>query len=302
MSAFLILLIALLADQLLKEPKRFHPLVGFGYLADKVEARLNSHQSIHKGRLAGLFALLLLLLPALLLSEGLVSLFGGWIAAPLLYLAIGQASLAEHAEAVREALLDNNLIKARQRVGWIVSRESDDLTENKVARAATESVLENGCDSTFGVIFWFLVAGVPGIIVYRLANTLDAMWGYRNDRFQHFGWAAANFDDLLNWVPARLTALSYALIGKTEAGLRCWKEQGGLCESPNGGPVMAAGAGALGVILGGDSHYHGKLKEKPLLGEGREATAESIREAVQLVKKTVLLWIVVTFILFNLNA
>ncbi len=302
MSVFLILLVAVVADQLLKEPKRFHPLVGFGYLAEQVELYLNSRNSTSSSRLSGLFAFLLMLVPLLLVGEGLESLFGVWVAAPLLYLAVGHASLAEHAEKVSDALQENNLRMARQRVGWIVSRETGELNKNQVARAATESVLENGCDAVFGVIFWYLVAGIPGIIIYRLTNTLDAMWGYRNERYRDFGWAAAKFDDLLNWIPARLTAFSYALIGETEAALRCWKDQARGCESPNGGPVMAAGAGALGVILGGDGRYRGEVKIKPILGEGEQASVRSIGEAIELVRKSLLLWLVVIFIVCSINA
>ena len=302
MSGFLIVLVAVIADALFKEPKRFHPLVGFGRLAESAELRLNKSTTTDNMRFLGLIALLLMLLPATGLAYWLEVELGEWVAAPLLYLALGQASLDEHAERVATALNRKELAEARKRVSWIVSRECNDLTEAEVACAATESVLENGCDAIFGVIFWFLIAGVPGIVLYRLANTLDAMWGYKNIRYLHFGWATAKFDDLLNWVPARLTALSYAFIGKTEMALRCWREQGGLCESPNGGPVMAAGAGALGIKLGGDCRYHGQLKRKPILGKGLQASANSIREAVSLVRKTLALWLVVIFIISNLNA
>jgi len=301
-SGFLIVLVAVLADCLFKEPSRFHPLIGFGHLANSVESRFNKNWEAVTTKSFGFFALLILLLPAVFFVQWLVLVLGEWIAAPLLYLALGQASLAEHADSVSNALKNNELIEARKRVGWIVSRECDELSGNEVARAATESILENGCDAIFGAIFWFLIAGAPGVILYRLANTLDAMWGYRNARYSQFGWATAKLDDLLNWVPARLTALSYAFIGKTETALRCWKEQANLCESPNGGPVMAAGAGALGVILGGNGRYHGKLKIKPLLGEGGNASADSISAAVSLVRKTLLLWIVVIFIFSNSHA
>jgi hypothetical protein len=136
----------------------------------------------------------------------------------LLYLAIGRTSLAEHAKAVASALQDADLPLARQRVGMIVSRDTREMNAPDVARAAVESVLENGADAVFGALFWFVVAGTPGVVVYRLANTLDAMWGYKNSRFLRFGWAAARFDDLLNLIPARLTALSYALMGQLSAG------------------------------------------------------------------------------------
>jgi adenosylcobinamide-phosphate synthase len=152
-------------------------------------------------------------------------------------------------------------------------------------------VLENGNDAVFGALFWFALAGAPGVVAYRLANTLDAMWGYRTARYLRFGWAAARLDDLLNYVPARLTALTYAAAGRFERALACWRAQAGAWESFNAGPVMAAGAGALGVRLGGAAVYHGAPKERPPLGEGDAPGARDIRRALALVRRGVWLWL-----------
>jgi adenosylcobinamide-phosphate synthase len=220
----------------------------------------------------------------------------GWLLdVALLYLAIGAASLGEHAAAVRRALDVGDLDAARRSVGRIVSRDTADMDETAVARATLESVLENGCDAVFGALFWFLVAGAPGVVAYRLANTLDAMWGYKTDRYLRFGWAAARLDDLLNWIPARLTAFTYVLLGNARVAWHSWQSQAANWESPNAGPVMAAGAGALTVKLGGPAIYHGCLEIRPPLGEGREPVAADITRAVAMVMQGVWLWLVVTF-------
>jgi adenosylcobinamide-phosphate synthase len=176
----------------------------------------------------------------------------------------------------------------------IVSRDTGDLNETDIARATCESVLENGSDAIFSALFWFLVLGAPGAVLYRLANTLDAMWGYRTPRYRHFGWAAARIDDVLNWIPARLTSLTYALLGRTRSALRCWATQARHWYSPNAGPVMAAGAGALDIELGGPARYHGELKIRPALGCGSAPHVRHIARAVRLVQRALVLWVVVT--------
>lgn len=279
---------ALLLDRLLGEPRRAHPLVGFGALASGLEKRLNHGGS----RLRGVIALLLLVIPLTALSAWLVALptVGLLVEVILLYLVIAPRSLAQHAEAVLDALRLDNLSQARERVGYMVSRDTSHMEPGDIARSTIESVLENGNDAVFGALFWFMVAGVPGAVAYRLVNTLDAMWGYRTERFRQFGWAAARLDDLMNLIPARLTAFSYALIGNFSNALSCWRQQAHLHDSPNGGPVMAAGAGALGLQLGGAAIYHGQRKERPILGRGELPTSDDIGRAVALLQRTVWLW------------
>ena len=289
-----LLVAALLLDWLLGEPARWHPLVGFGNLASAVEKRLNRQYMPFMARLLGLLAWLALLLPAFALAFWLTHLAFGWVLdILLLYFAIGARSLREHALRIYHALRQHDLPAARIAVGMIVSRDTSVLDEREIATASVESVLENGNDAIFGAIFWFVVLGGSGALLFRLANTLDAMWGYRTPRFLYFGWAAARLDDVLNLIPARLTALSYALCGHTSSGLRCWWRQAQLWYSPNAGPVMAAGAGALQVTLGGKARYHGKEKVRPTLGQGPAATAESIQAAVSLVERCIVLWCLV---------
>ncbi|RXE02021.1 cobalamin biosynthesis protein, partial [Xanthomonas perforans] len=151
--------------------------------------------------------------------------------------------------------------------------------------------LENGSDAVFAALFWGVALGAPGAVLYRLSNTLDAMWGYRTPRYVNFGWAAARIDDALNWLPARLTAATYAVLGRTRAGMRCAWRQGRGWKSPNAGPVMAAGAGALHVRLGGPAPYHGHWQPRPALGEGAAASANSVQRALRLVRAGVAFWL-----------
>ncbi|MCU1728994.1 adenosylcobinamide-phosphate synthase CbiB [Pseudomonas sp. 7P_10.2_Bac1] len=293
MSVALLCVAGVALDALFGEPKRWHPLVAFGRMADRIEQRFNSGG--RGWRSHGVTAWVLAVVPLTILATALSWLpYIGWLVDILaLYCALGMRSLGEHVQPVAGALRANDLDEARTRVGYLVSRQTSELDATEVARAATESVLENGSDAVFAALFWFAVAGAPGVVLYRLSNTLDAMWGYRNERFERFGWAAARIDDLLNYIPARLVALTYAVLGKTRLALTCWRKQAPLWDSPNAGPVMASGAGALGVELGGAAIYHGELHERPQLGEGVPADADSIGRGWQLVQRGVWLWLLI---------
>ena len=303
MNILLCVLLAFFLDFILGEPKRFHPLIGFGNLALAIEKRLNNG-SLSKwgGRMSGVVAWWLVVIPLCLmfyiLDDYLKSYTEAYmvVAAVILYVAIGWQSLLQHAMNIARPLQKNDMNGARAAVSMIVSRDAQNLDEAGIAKAATESVLENGADAIFSAVFWFVVAGMPGVVLYRLSNTLDAMWGYKNTRFLHFGWCAARFDDVLNFIPARLTALSYALVGHTKIALQCWRLQGMNWKSPNAGPVMAAGAGALNVSLGGAAQYHSQLQYRPGLGPEKSpepVTAGSIVKACGLVNRALVLWLTV---------
>jgi adenosylcobinamide-phosphate synthase len=291
MSLLISTLAGVALDAALGEPKRWHPLVAFGRMAERIEQRFNPAGGGWRSH--GVSAWCLAVLPLTLLTWLLsqVSMLGWAVEIIALYLALGLRSLGEHAMPVAQALRLGDLTLARERVGYMVSRNTAELDAEGVARAGTESVLENGSDAVFAALFWFVIAGAPGVVFYRLSNTLDAMWGYRNERFERFGWAAAKIDDVLNYLPARLVALTYALLGRTWLALQCWYSQAPQWDSPNAGPVMAAGAGALGVSLGGAAEYHGELHERPQLGEGPPPQARDIERALNLVSGGVLLWL-----------
>ncbi|VXB56849.1 adenosylcobinamide-phosphate synthase CbiB [Massilia sp. 9I] len=286
-----VLLVAgVVLDLLLGEPRCWHPLVGFGRLANALEHRLN------RGKLRfprGLLAWTLAVLPLTALAWLATEYAGLWLHAVLLYACIGLRSLRDHTMPIVDALRAGDLATARTRTSWIVSRDTGQAQEADLAKAGAESLLENGNDAVFGTLFWFLLAGGAGAVLFRLANTLDAMWGYRNEQFNLFGRTAARIDDVLNYVPARLTALSYVLLagaGRARAW-QCWRTQASAWSSPNAGPVMASGAGALGVSLGGAAIYDGQLEQRPLLGTGPAAGAADIVRAWRLVLRTTFLWL-----------
>ncbi|BBB66115.1 cobalamin biosynthesis protein CobD [Undibacterium sp. YM2] len=290
----LCLLLGILLDLALGEVRQFHPLVGFGNLANAIERLLNKPAA---NRWTGALAWCLAVLP-LVASSVLVLLlaqyFNYWLAAifhiVLLYFCLGLRSLHEHNAAIATALQVGDLTEARKRTSYIVSRDTGDADEVYLAKASVESVLENGCDAVFATLFWFILLGGPGAVLYRLVNTLDAMWGYRSTRFLRFGCVAARIDDVMNWIPARLTACTYATLGKTRLAWQCWQRQAPGWPSPNAGPVMAAGAGALGLALGGAASYDGVAEVRPPLGEGDTAKAIDILRALRLVETGAALW------------
>lgn len=288
----LLLATGVLLDLLLGEARRFHPLVGFGNLAYALERRLN-HGPLRYAR--GLLGWLLAVSAPVALSVWLSDVGGLPVQALLLYLCIGLRSLRDHNLPIGAALNAGDLPLARALTARIVSRDTSKADETELAKASTESLLENGNDAVFGTLFWFIVGGAPAAVLFRLANTLDAMWGYRNARFHAFGCAAARIDDALNYLPARLTALSYTLLAPTPGGRRwawrCWRAQAPAWSSPNAGPVMASGAGALGLALGGAAIYDGQLEQRPPLGHGRPACGADIVRAWRLVAHSTALWL-----------
>ncbi|WP_420474063.1 adenosylcobinamide-phosphate synthase CbiB [Noviherbaspirillum sp. ST9] len=281
-------------DWLLGEPRKWHPLVGFGRFAGTVERGMNKG---HGRRWRGVLAWMVVVLPLAGAAAWAVTtasaVVGFALHALLLYFCIGLRSLRDHMLPIARALEAGELAEARMLTSRIVSRDTRCSGEPELAKAAVESLLENGNDAVFGTLFWFAVAGGPGALLFRLANTLDAMWGYRNERFHAFGWMAARTDDVLNWIPARLTALSYAILGDTRSAWTCWRTQAALWSSPNAGPVMSAGAGALRLALGGAAEYDGEIEKRPLLGIGRPAAATDIRRAWRLVARTCIIWLAV---------
>jgi adenosylcobinamide-phosphate synthase len=285
------LMFGLAIEWLFGEPRRWHLLVGFGRLANAMERRLN------KGRMGiavGAISVMALVAIPIFVFMVLRTYAQSWawvLDGLALWFALGAKSLFAHVRAIAWPLVSGDLPAARVALSMIVSRDCAQLTETEVAKGAIESNLENGADAIFATLFWFMLFGGAGALLHRLSNTLDAMWGYRTPRLNEFGRCAARLDDVLNYIPARLVALSYALLGNTRLALTAWRTQAPQWDSPNAGPVMAAGAGALSLTLGGNAIYHGQVEVRTPLGFGPAPQALDIERSLRLVQKTLALWL-----------
>ena len=295
MEALLLVPLALLLDYFLGEPSRFHPLVGFGKISNRIESKANKGHYLF---LRGIGAWALAVIPITLIVYYIDHWIGGlWLGVLCGWLAIGWRSLIDHGIAVLKALEKNNLQEARIRTSYLVSRDTSTLDESALSKATIESLLENGSDAIFAPLFWLIVLGPAGVVFYRLSNTLDAMWGYRNNRFEWFGKFTARIDDVLNIIPARITATLYLLFGKSKKAWQAWKTQGKNWYSPNAGIVMASGAGALDLKLGGNAVYQGKLKERLDLGAGNTPKADDIQHTIRLINFSLLGFTIVSTLL-----
>lgn len=306
----LTLIVAMILDRLLGEPKKFHPLVGFGNLTYSVESYLNiKHSAFFSQKIAGIIGWCLLVLPLpfayLWLRSQVSVVYAGYdlfILADslILYFALGLKSLKLHAINILTPLSQQDLVQSRRAVGLMVSRETKQLNQQQISRATVESVLENGHDAVIASLFWYVVGGVPMVILHRLANTLDAMWGYKNQRFLHFGWFAAKADDFLGWPSAKITSCVY-ILSQTLSPQKIYAAwlnaftQGRQYKSLNGGWVMAAGASALNIQLGGGAEYHGEKVTSCALGQGREVTFHDIERCLLLVEKAS--WLLISLVL-----
>jgi adenosylcobinamide-phosphate synthase len=265
----MILILAMLLDATLGEPdwlwsRLRHPAVMMGQLIGWTDDTFNLGDG---RRLKGLYAISALVLCALFLGWFIASLPLGWLWQVLLgAILIAQRSLVNHVRDVGDALRIG-LPEGRQAVAKIVGRDVNALDENGVARSAIESAAENLSDGIVAPIFWFAALGLPGILAYKMINTADSMIGYRTTRHEDFGWAAANLDDIVNWIPARLTALLILLVyGRPELFgmiMRDAKKH----RSPNAGWPEAATAGVLDIALSGPRSYEGVMRDEAFVNE-----------------------------------
>lgn len=274
MNTAILLALALLLDAALGEPRWLwgrlpHPAVLMGRAVGALDRALNSGTS---RRLKGVAALLALITAAGALGWVLQQL-GPVISIIAAAILLAQRSLVDHVAAVAAGLRQSD-DAGRHAVARIVSRDVSASDASATARAAIESLSENFGDGVVAPAFWFLVAGLPGIAIYKAVNTADSMIGYLTPRHADFGWAAARLDDLLNWIPARLTALLIALAGHSTQRLKDVQRDARLHRSPNAGWPEAAMARTLDIALAGPRSYHGQLRDLAWVNAtGRRALA-----------------------------
>ncbi|MFF3224601.1 cobalamin biosynthesis protein [Nocardia suismassiliense] len=275
------LLLGFVLDRVLGDPRRWHPVAGFGSAASALESVTYGDR-----RSAGVLHEVVLVGAAVGLGVGVRGL-GLPATALATWTVLGGRSLAKAGSEMADRLEVGDLDGARALLPSLCGRDPEVLDADGLARAALESIAENTSDATVAPLVWGALAGVPGLLGYRAINTLDAMIGYRNDRYRNFGWAAARTDDLANLLPARLTglltvALAPLVQGRPAAARRAWHRDAAKHPSPNAGVVEASMAGALGVRLGGRTQYRHGTELRPTLGDGPAPTVADLHRAVHM--------------------
>ena len=277
------------ADVLFGDPRRGHPVALFGSGAAALErltyADSRSAGALHTGALLAALGVLGVAVERTARGRGV-----GWTAvatATTTFVALGGTSLSRTGQQMISLLAAGDAEGARRLLPSLCGRDPAALDSAGLARAAVESVAENTSDAQVAPVLWATVGGLPAVLVYRGANTLDAMIGNRSPRYVRFGWAAARFDDAANLVAARVTALLVAACapvvgGSPSEALRAWRRDAARHPSPNAGVVEAAFAGALGVRLGGPTQYAHELEIRPTLGDGRAPEVSDLARGVRL--------------------
>ncbi|GAA3870790.1 cobalamin biosynthesis protein [Saccharothrix violaceirubra] len=282
------LLLGVAADAAFGDPRRFHPVAGFGRVASAVERKIHRDDravgAVYTAVLVGGTVLVGVAAERLGRRHPLLRVA---TTAAATWVVLGGASLAEEGTAMGRELDGGDLAAARDRLPHLCGREPSKLDTMGIAKATVESVAENTSDAVVAPLFWGAVAGVPGLLGYRAVNTLDAMVGHRNARYRRFGWASARLDDVANLLPSRLAAL-LTVVGAPVVGgsageaLTTWRRDASAHPSPNAGQVEAAFAGALEIRLGGRTVYAHGAEDRPVLGHGRNPDAGHVTRAVEL--------------------
>lgn len=291
----LAVLLAVALDRVVPDRYGIKPFAWYRDWAESIEERFNGGKRVH-GVGAVLVAVVPIVLGVWLLHAVLSEL--GWALrfaydVLVLYLCLDIYRLGKSANAVADALEAGDFNEANEQYRELTGKDAPEMNEATIARVTVEAVLKQGNALVVSPIFWFLLLGPAGAVLQRLSCILDMLWGHRYSRFAEFGWAAARFDDLMGWIPARITALSYALMGSFEDALHCWRRRMAIWSDINSGPLLASGFGALHMqnceVSSETTDYDG--------GGGAELAvvpdAGHVRRVVALVWRVLLLWLVI---------
>ncbi|WP_082166924.1 cobalamin biosynthesis protein [Nocardiopsis sp. RV163] len=270
-----------LLDKAVPDPRRGHPVALYGRAAGWWERRVYGDSRV-RGALFAAGAVLPVVAAGSVVRGGAATAAATWAV-------LGGSMLCREAERIAGALDGGDLTRARELLPNLCGRDPSRLDEEGVARAVVESVAENTSDAVVGPLVWGALGGVAGLAGFRAVNTLDAMVGHRDERYERFGSVSARLDDLAGWGPARLTAVLAVLAapvvgGGVRGAWRVWRRDGDRHPSPNAGQCEAAFAGALGRTLGGANVYGGREERRPAMGDGPRAGVEDIRRAVRLAR------------------
>ncbi|MBC2959222.1 cobalamin biosynthesis protein [Nocardioides deserti] len=282
------LLLGFALDRAMGDPRRWHPVAGFGRLASRSEQMLYAdarapgvaHTTLLVGGAAGLGIAVERATQGRPALHAAATALGTWAV-------LGGRSLEREALAVHALLAADDLPAARQRLTHLVGRDPTGLDADEVARAVVESVAENTSDAVTAPLAWGAVGGVPGLLAHRAANTLDAMVGHRSPRYARFGWASARLDDVLGLPGSRLGGLCVLAAAPTGAAdaWAAWRRDARAHPSPNAGVVEASFAGSLGVTLGGTNRYGDRVEQRPTMGSGRPVRPSDVPRVTALARR-----------------
>jgi len=308
----IILIGAVILDLLIGDPwERFHPIVLIGMLISWLERRLRSEaSSIERQKVAGAVLVLIVVAGSYFLTAGFIQLassfdyrLGYLVSLIILTHCLALKGLIRAGQEVKAELDADNLNGARAAVNKIVGRDCSQVTQTDVIRATVESLAENTSDGILAPILFFIIGGTPLAVAYKAVNTIDSMLGYKNEKYLHFGWAGAKFDDLWNFMPSRLTALTF-IIGafilrlNYQAAFRITLRDASKHPSPNAGYPEAAAAGALGLRFGGTNYYHNQESFRAYLGDKtKEFSPVDIDKISRLIYSSVVIFIIAGLII-----
>ncbi len=283
---------AYIVDMIIGDPRGFpHPVVIIGKAVRFLEDKICRTSLIGKKK-GGVILWFAVVVPTFFITWGIVegclfinALLGAIITVLFASMTLATRSLFDESKAVIDALNNGNIVEARKKLSMIVGRDTENLDEQEICRAVIETVSENLSDGIVAPMFYLALGGLPLAMAYKAVNTLDSMVGYKNDRYGDIGWFSAKMDDMLNWIPARLTGLiivaaSFILRFNWRDSWKIMRRDGQNHPSPNSAMPEAAAAGALNIQLGGKGRYFGKIFHKPVIGDRiKEIDRDDVKKA-----------------------